>query len=377
MGDAMLFDEMRIGTLTARNRAIRAATAESLATQAGRPTSRLFALYDELARGGVGTIITGYAYASRDGKPSEGALGLYDDAFLDDYRDLAKSVHDAGARIVLQLAYGGSKSKLAPDDERRLVPATETPQDWVPNVSVLGASALENLKTHLVPTEATPDDLARVAGDFGEAAARAQACGFDGVELHVAHGYLLSQFLSRWFNVRTDDYGGSLESRARFAVECMRAIRSATGPDYPVFAKVNSCDDREDPAGARGGLSEDDSARVCAWLVQAGATCIEVSGDWHSVPSRDVAGDPFFAGFGARLVRELNAPIVVTGGWRRLDTIEEHLQSGGFAGIGMSRPFIREPDLVNRWQAGRTKPSRCTACGYCQKYRGIPCVFRQ
>ena len=372
-----LFDELTIGTMTARNRVVRAATAESLAMPTGRPTSRLFAMYEELSRGGVGTIITGYTFVTPDGKPSEGALGLCDDAFLDDYRELVDLVHANGARIVMQLVYGGSKSKLSPDDPRRLAPASTPPEDWVPNAQILGASALENLRTHVVPKEATPNELAALAQAFGAAAARAKACGFDGVEVHAAHGYLLSQFLSRWFNVREDAYGGTLRNRARLALECVAAVRAAVGPDYPVLVKVNNCDDLEDPAGARGGLSEDESAQVAAWLVQAGANCIDVSGDWHAVPSRDVAGDPFFADFGARLARELDVPIIVTGGWRRLDVIARHLQDDGIAGIAMARPFIREPNLVNRWQQGNEKPSKCTACGYCAKYVGIPCVFRQ
>ena len=372
-----MFDELTIGTLHAKNSIVRAATAESLAMPSGRPTSKLLDKYEELAEGGVGTIITGYAYVTEDGKPSEGALGIYDDSFERDYRELVDLAHSHDTRIVLQLVYGGSKSKVAPDDPRRLVPATQAPADWMPNVSIVGPSALENLKTHLVPTEATHDDLARIARAFGAAAARAQAYGFDGVEIHAAHGYLLSQFLSRWFNVRKDEYGGALENRARLAVECVRAARAAVGEDFPILVKVNSCDDYEDPAGARGGLSEDESAQVCAWLVEAGASAIDVSGDWHAIRGRDVAGEPFFAKFGARLAHELDVPIIVTGGWRRVDTTEQHMADDGIAAIAMSRPFIREPDLVNRWLAGNTKPSKCTACGYCAQYIGIPCVFRQ
>ncbi len=372
-----MFDPLVIGTLSAKNSIVRAATAESLATASGRPTSKLFEKYEELAEGGVGTIITGYAFVTHDGKPSEGALGICDDAFADDYRELCELIHGHDARIVMQLVYGGSKSKLSPDDERRIAPATQTPADWVPNVSILGPSALENLKTHLVPTEASADDLTRIAQAFGAAAARAKSYGFDGVEIHAAHGYLLSQFMSRWFNVREDEYGGSLENRARLTIECVQAARRAAGDDFPILVKINNCDDYEDPAGARGGLSEDESATICHWLADAGASAIDVSGDWHAIRGRDVAGEPFFASFGARLARELDIPVIVTGGWRRFDTNEQHLADDGIAAIAMSRPFIREPDLVNRWLSGNTKPSKCTSCGYCATYVGIPCVFRQ
>ena len=370
------FDPLTIGTLTAKNSFVRAATAESLATPSGRPTQQLLGTYAELAEGGAGTIITGYAYVTPDGKPSEGALGIYDDAFAEDYRALADLVHAHGARLVLQLVYGGSKSKVACDDPRRLAPATDAPADWEPNVSILGPSALENPKTRLVPTEAAPEDLARIAEAFGKAATRAQACGFDGVEIHAAHGYLLSQFLSRRFNVRTDEYGGPLENRARLALECVWAVRAATGPGFPILVKVNSCDDYGDPAGARGGLGEDESAQACAWLAEAGASAIDVSGDWHAVPGRDVDGQPFFARFGARLARELDIPIIVTGGWRRLDLIEEHLAADGIAAVAMSRALICEPNLPARWLSGNTEPSRCTSCGYCAQHADIPCAFR-
>lgn len=373
---ADVFDSLAIGTMTARNRIVRAATAESLAEPSGRPTRRLRTLYEELASGGVGTIITGYAYPTSDGKPSEGALGICDDAFSDDYRALTAAVHGQRACIVLQLAYGGSKS-LLPRDDGRWLPASSAPAEGAaPNASVLGASPIEHPRTRIVPREATPDDLASLADAFGAAAARAKACGFDGVEVHAAHGYLLSQFLSSRFNRRTDRYGGSLRNRARLAMECVSAVREAVGRGYPVLVKVNSCDDFDDPAGQRGGLGEDDSALVASWLVEAGASCIDVSGDWHAASARDEEG-PYFAGFGARLARELDVPVVVTGGWRRLDDIRRHLADDGIAGVALCRPLICEPDLANRWQAGKSRPSACTSCGYCRKYPGIPCALRR
>ena len=373
---ADLFDEMRIGTMTARNRIVRAATAESLATAEGCLTPELLGLYGELAWGGVGAIVTGYIYVMPDGKPSEGALGLYDDSFLHHYRCLTDLVHENGACIVAQLVYGGSKSKLAPDDSRRLTSADASCQGEVPNAAILGASAIANPRTGVVPTEASADDLAVVAKAFGQAAVRARACGFDGVEVHAAHGYLLSQFLSPFFNRRQDVYGGSLENRARLAVQCVRAVREETCSGYPVLVKLNSCDAWDDPAGERGGLGEDESAQVAAWLVEAGASCIDVSGDWHAASTIVSAGEPYFADFGARLSGELDVPVIVTGGWRDFSVASAHIKRDGIAGIAMSRPLICEPDLPRRWQSGDTAPSACTSCGACQKQVGIPCALR-
>lgn len=373
---ASLFDEMRIGSMTARNRIVRSATEESLATPDGCLTPELLGLYGQLAWGGAGTIITGYAYVTAGGKPSEGALGLYDDRFLHHYRNLTDLVHENGARIVAQLVYGGSKSKLAPDDPRRLAPAGAPGEDGVPNTSIIGASAVVNPCTGLVPTEATASDLEALASAFGQAALRARACGFDGVEVHAAHGYLLSQFLSPRFNKREDEYGGSLEGRARLAVGCVAAARESAGADWPVMVKLNAWDDWDDPAGERGGLSEDESAQVAALLVEAGANCVDVSGDWHAATAGVPAGQPYFADFGARLADSLSVPVIVTGGWRDPGAIGAHLASDGIAGVGLSRPLICEPDLPRRWKSGDTAPSACTACGACQKQVGIPCPQR-
>ena len=377
-----MFDPLIIGNMTAKNSVVRSATAESLATASGRPTSRLFDKYEELARGGVGTIITGYAYVTPDGKPSEGALGIYDDSFADDYRQLTGVAHAHDVRIVLQLVYGGSKSKIARDDPRMLASADQAstgrmPANRQPNVRIAGPSPLENPKTHLVPTEATRDDLASIVNAFGKAAARARNWGFDGVEVHAAHGYLLSQFLSRRFNIRTDEYGGALDNRARFAVECVHAARQAVGETFPILVKMNSCDDYGDPSGVRGGLSEDESAQVCAWLIKAGASAIDVSGDWHAVRGYDATGNPFFADFGARLARNLDVPIIVTGGWRRFDVIARHLACDGIDAIAMGRPLICEPDLVARWLSGNREPSKCVSCNQCGQRPGIPCALRQ
>ena len=372
-----LFDEMHIGNMTARNRIVRAATTESLATKQGCLTPELLGLYGQLAWGGAGTIITGYMYVTPEGKPSEGALGLYDDAFLHHYRCLADLAHENGACIVAQLVYGGSKSKLSPDDERRITSVDEPCENGTPNVTILGASAIENPRTHLVPTEATTADLETLAEAFGKAAIRARACGFDGVEVHAAHGYLLSQFLSPSFNRRTDEYGGSVENRARLATQCVNAIRSEVGADYPLLVKLNSCERFHDPMGAEGGLSEDESAHVAALLVKAGANGIDVSGDWHAASASASAGQPYFAGFGARLARELSAPVIVTGGWRDPLVAEEHIQRDGITGRAMSRPLICEPGLPRRWQSGDMTPSKCISCGTCQQQVGIPCAIQQ
>ena len=408
---ASLFDELRVDSMAARNRVVRAATAESLATSEGAPSERLVSLYQQLAAGGVGTIITGYSYVSADGKPSEYALSLCDDRLESEYRALVDAAHDGGACIIAQLVYGGSKSKLAADDPRRITvlksgnvgSASAGLQDAAiavspgvcselsagvhdvapnvrvvepsarPNVRIVGPSAVPNPATGLVPCEASPADLARIASQFADAAARAKRWGFDGVEVHVAHGYLLGQFLSPFFNRRTDEYGGSIENRARFACECIAAVREAVGDGFPIFAKLNSSDKRDGSTG----LVEEDSLVVAGMLIDAGASAIEVSGDWHAFNAGDAFDGPFFGDYGARLARMIDAPVLVTGGWRDPQKAERYLAETKVAAIGMSRPLICEPDLPLKWESGALYPSRCTSCNHCAKSSGIPCVFNK
>lgn len=402
-----IFDPLSIGSLTLNNRIVRSATAESLCTVEGAPTAPLANVYQDLARGQVGAIITGYSYVMPDGKPSERALNFCGDIDLSQYLPLIAAAHDNDTPIILQLVYGGSKSKLASGDSRYLLaesrvadhdglsedyPAfqkaltykdevsptfAKSPQHAIPTVSIWGSSAIQNPATGLIPTPMTAADLTTLAVAFGQAAKRAKEVGFDGVELHCAHGYLLSQFLSPTFNKRTDTYGGSIENRARLICDCLYAMRMQTGPTYPLFVKLNSCDAYDNPTGTLGGLSQEDSMRAAELFEQAGANCIEISGDWHAATKQGEAGHPYFYDFACRLSGRLSIPLMLTGGWRDPHIIQSHLDQDVIQLVGMSRPFIREPNLVADWSHGKMDVAQCTACHICAKHAGIPCPYRQ
>lgn len=373
-----MLEPFNIGTLTTRNRIVRSATAESLCTLDGQPAAPLAEVYRALAEGEVGAIITGYAYTLVDGKPAERALGFYDDAHVRACESIIGAAHSAGAPIILQLVYGGSKSKLAKDDSRWLVPQdARVAEDGTPNAAIWGPSAVANEVTGIVPTPMQGADFETLALSFGRAAASAKAMGFDGVELHCAHGYLLSQFLSPNFNKRTDEYGGSVANRARLACECLRAMRQKAGADYPIFVKLNSCDNFGDPEGLAGGLSQADSLEVALLLEQAGASCIEISGDWHPATGKMNPGQPYFYNYACELRRRTSLPLMLTGGWRDPHIIESHLAADVIQLVGMSRPFIREPYLVAQWSQGKMEESQCEECGICLKHGGIPCPYRQ
>ena len=347
-----LFEQLEIGALRGRNRVVRAATYEALATEDGRATPELLAVYEQLAEGGAGTIIAGYAHVMRDEQPNPRMLGIYDDSFVPEYRQLVDAVHARGAAIVSQIVYGGSATRLNPPSER-----------------ILGPSAVANPKTGIVPVEATLDDLRDLAEAFAAAARRAQEAGFDAVELHAAHGYLLSQFLNPLLNQRTDTYGGSLENRVRLVLEVLDAVHAVVGPDFPVLVKLNSSD------GVEGGLTEEDSLRAARLMVEHGAAGIEVSGAWRDCNVREFGGEPFFASYARRLAREVDVPVILTGGNRNVAAMERLATEDGIAAFGLCRPLICEPDRPNRWKADPSYAPRCVSCDGCDKTPGHRCIL--
>ncbi len=349
----------------AKNRFVRAATCESLATEEGRMTPQLLDVYRELAAGGVGTIITGFANVLADDKPAPNMMGIYDDSFIDDYRELVAQAHAHDVRIVLQLVHGGSATRPRPRPR---------PRPRRADTRIIGPSAVENPKTGIVPEEATAADLHVVTAAFAAAARRAQAAGFDGVEIHAAHGYLLSQFLSPLLNRRTDKYGGSLANRTRLAAETLDACRREVGKGFPLFVKVNSSD------GIAGGLSFEESLQAAKILVAHGASAIEVSGNWHACDVRDYGGRPFFEDYAVQLAHTVGVPVILTGGNRNFNVMEQ-LAAGkyaeGIAAFGLCRSLICEPDLVNRWQEDPRAEPRCTFCTACYKTPGHRCIHTQ
>lgn len=349
-----LFEEFEIGTLRAKNRFVRAATYEALADDAGRPTSALQAVYERLAEGGVGTIITGYAHVMADEQPNPRMLGMHDDALVPAYRALVEAVHARGARIVAQIVYGGSATRLDP-----------------PSARILGPSAIAEPSTGIIPEEASQQDIDDVVEAFARAARRARDAGFDGVEVHAAHGYLLSQFLSSRMNQRTDAYGGSIENRARIVVEVIEAARREVGLAFPLMIKLNSSD------GAGGGLTEDDSLQAAKLFVRGGIDAVEASGVWRACKTRAFAGEPYFGAYARRLAREVDVPVVVTGGNRSFEVMERMVAEDGIAAFGLSRPLLCEPDLVARWKEDPAYSVRCVSCNQCVVSPDRRCILRK
>jgi 2,4-dienoyl-CoA reductase-like NADH-dependent reductase (Old Yellow Enzyme family) len=345
-----LFDETTIRSMTLKNRFVRSATWENMADASGRMTEPLFRTYEELARGGVGMIITGYAFPLREEQPSPGMMGIYDDSFVENYRPLTAMVHGHDSRIVLQIAYGGSQTGYQP--EERVI--------W-------GPSAVADLAFKVVPQQMSEDNIQNLIRAYGAAAVRARSAGFDGVQIHAAHGYLLSQFLCPYYNRRTDRYGGSRENRARIVLEIHEEVRRKVGDDYPVMIKVNAEDFIEN------GATFDDCRYLCGELAARGIDAIEVScGTFASGkrgPCRMGIDAPEKEGYNAdhaaRIARETQVPVMLVGGLRSPEVMETLLETTSLGYFSMARPFIAEPHLVNRWRGGDRRPARCISCNGC------------
>jgi 2,4-dienoyl-CoA reductase-like NADH-dependent reductase (Old Yellow Enzyme family) len=251
---SMVFDRSAINSMQLANRFVRSATWEGLANDDGSVTPKLIDTMTALAQGGVGLIITSHAFVSREGQATPWQIGVYGDELIPGLKTMADAVHTHGGKTVLQLAHAG-------------VFATEE-LTGLPAYAVSDFEGLPGKRRHEISTQ----DIAKIISAFAAAARRAKAAGFDGVQLHTAHGYFLSQVLSPYFNRRRDDYGGDVRHRAKIHLEVLHAVREAVGPDYPILIKINCQDFQE------GGLSLEDSLEAAKLLAAAGLDAIELSG---------------------------------------------------------------------------------------------------
>jgi 2,4-dienoyl-CoA reductase-like NADH-dependent reductase (Old Yellow Enzyme family) len=361
-----LFEETSIKSMKMRNRIVRSATWEGMCDPDGRPTQKLINCYEDLACGKVGLIISGYTFVRPDGKGLQGKMGIYTDGFEEDFKKLTHAVHTAGGTIAIQLVHAGGQTTAKNAGRQPLAP-----------------SSVKVDQFSEIPAELTREDIRDIVVAFGAGARRAKAWGFDAVQFHGAHGYLINQFLSPLTNRRTDDYGGSIENRCRFLLEVYQEVRETVGENYPVLIKLNAADNLE------GGLEIDDAMYAAKELSRAGIDAIEVStgtpASGKKTPVRERINKPEKEAYNLEpalgIKKQINCPVMVVGGFRSCEVIEKALRDNDISYIAMSRPFIREPGLVNRWLQGDRKPARCISCNGCFKpgleEGGIYCVVEK
>jgi 2,4-dienoyl-CoA reductase-like NADH-dependent reductase (Old Yellow Enzyme family) len=361
---AEIFEPTSIGTLSLKNRLWRSATFEKKADEQGHLTPELVAVYENLAKGGVGTIITGYAGICEEEKANPKMMGIYDDSFIPEYKIFTDKIHSLSANIIMQIAYGGSQSNYK--TENRLI---------------LGPSAVEHTRFKVTPIAMNKEQISYIIKSFADSARRVKESGFDGVQLHAAHGYLLSQFLTPYYNRREDEYGGSIENRARIICETLDAVRAEVGPDYPVFIKMHCTDEMGEQ-----GLNKEDSLVVAKMLEEKGISGIEFSGGFFSENDAtlpDKKGiikkekQSYFREPVSWIASELNVPVILVGGNREMEVMEEILNTTDIKYFSLSRTLFSEPDLPEKWQSGYRGKPRCIACGKCRGKDTNECILNK
>jgi 2,4-dienoyl-CoA reductase-like NADH-dependent reductase (Old Yellow Enzyme family) len=291
-------------------------------------------------------------------------LGIYNDGLLRGLQELTTGVHEAGGRICLQLAHAGGHAAIK-----------------LTHRTALGPSAFEGRFGGTCQSMST-DDIQTLVVSMSEAARRARTAGFDAVQVHAAHGYLLSQFLSPATNKRRDSYGGSLENRSRLVCEVIRGARAAVGQDFPVLVKINSED------FVPGGFGTPDMLQVAAYLGAAGADAVEMSGGTVTNPQethcarkvhpKKPAQEVYYLEAAKDFKATINIPLILVGGIRSFKTADKLVAEGIADLIAFGRPLIAEPELIARWQGGHRKVSACISCNRCyvplQAGQGVSCV---
>ncbi len=380
---AELFDRTKIKGLELKNRLVRSATNEEMADRDGFPTERLFALYERLAKGGVGLIITGLAAVSVDGRASPRMNCIYSDDHIEKHRKLTDHVHSHGANIAMQIAHAGRQTTKRLIGEQPIAP-----------------SPVKDKANFTTPREMTEGDIERVIEDFAQGARRAKEAGYDAVQLHCAHGYLISQFLCPYTNRRRDRWGGSVENRMRFLAEICRRTRKLVGDAYPILVKMNAYD------MMKGGLTLDEATVQARMMEEMGIDGIEVScgiaedgisslrgdipikaliddlGMFRKQPvmrfimrrfgSKIIKTHPFYEEYNlnaARVIKSnLKIPVFAVGG--NVDPVKMRgiVERGDADYVSLCRALIIEPNFPRQMEEGRTEPSRCIHCNLCLFY---------
>ena len=364
------FTPGRIGRLEIKNRFVRAATSETMATESGAVTSELIKLHQTLAANGVGLSLLGHAFVHSRGQSLPYQTGIHDDAMIPGLAQLTDAVHRAGGKIFAQLAHAGNQGGM---DE----------------IAMVAPSSVPNALTGSGAEPARDDEIEEVIEAFGTAAARAMEAGFDGVHIHAANGYLISSFSSPHSNTRSDRWGGDAERRSRLLTRVYQSVRQATGPDFPVTAKVGMEDQVE------GGLVLAESVERVGELADLGLDAVEVSVGlmasgadscqkyvavdrrraladhlyvrMFSPPSDEAYFEPY-----AQAIRAVapDLTLLLVGGIRTTETVERVLGEGSCDFVCLARPLIREPNVVAQIEAGRRGRFDCTSCNLCLENEG-------
>ncbi len=361
-----LFRPGRINLLEMKNRVVMAAVGSSLADDDGYVTDRAIDYYVERAKGGVGLIIVKLTSVMANARGSKHHLAAYDDRFIPRLRDLARAVKEHGARVALQLGHHGNNASH-PRRQQGFPPGDQV---------VVGPSAVAYIETGVIPHELTDAEIRELVAAFAAACRRAQEAGFEAVEFHGAHGKLISQFLSPYYNRRTDEYGGSVANRARFACEILAAARREVGPSFPLIMRMDGWD------GYEGGFSPEEALATAPLLVAAGADALHVSAGASEATHRQfltyLQEPGALVHLAAAVKKVVTVPVITVGKLGDPLLAEEVLKQGKADFIALARPLLADPCLVNKTREGRLgEIHRCISCNNCVGsggYQGWSCT---
>jgi len=379
----MLFDESTISGISVKNRIIRSATHDGLADENGAPDKKLISKYVNLAKNEVGCIITGYAAVSKNGvSPYPRMMKIYDDSVIDKYKELTDAIHKHCTPVILQIAHCGRQTSSKAIGMQKVAPSNVLHTFYPDKSKVL-----------------SDDEIYSIIDDFVSASVRAEKAGFDGVQLHGGHGYLLHDFLSPYGNRRKDSWGGSLENRCRIVELIIKGIKEKT--KLPVWIKLSAEDNR------KGGMNIESSVEICKRLEEAGCDAIEVSCgtvqdgmntmrselmpmnavfkyrepcasfpkllNKIALPAANLINplikqpkplENFNVENSAEIKKNVTIPVISVGGIHKKEDMENILREGKADFISMCRPFICEPDLAKKLKKGQLQ-AKCIMCNYC------------
>ncbi len=378
-----VFKPASLAGIQLQNRIIRSATHEGMADEQGVPTGQLKKLYLRLAKGGAGAIITGYAGIQQDGKsPLKGMTMIDYDALVPAYKEITDAVHEFKTPIIMQIAHCGRQTRSK---------VTGLP-------TVAPSPIRDQFYNEDLPKELTEKSIHCIIDNFIAAIVRAQNAGFDGVQLHGAHGYLLSAFLSSWSNRRTDKWGGSTKNKYRIIGEILKRANEAA-KDFPVFIKMNAHD------GRKNGITVNEAVEIAKMLEQSGCAGIEVSSGvvedgLYTIRGEQLPADPameytfkykslpgivktfsspvlktlskqpkplrkYNLSAAIRVKQSVGIPVIVVGGIDNMADINEIIEENGIDFVSMSRPFIAQANVVEKFKQGKQVHSKCIKCNYC------------
>ena len=358
----MYAEPKEIGKLMIKNRFVRSATFEKRAAEDGSVTDELIQFYKDLAEGGIGLIITGFLYVQPNGKNIIKQIGIDRDTLIPGLKNLVDIIHKNGddCKVVAQIVHCGRQTYFVD--------------------STVDPSGIKDPMTGNQPRAMTIDEIEETIENFAQAARRVKEAGFDGLQLHAAHGYLLSEFLSPHTNRRNDEYGGTTENRIKIIEKIYKRSVDLVGKDFPILIKMNADDFIE------GGIDLNESKKIAERFSKIGIAAIEISSCMYEVALRtkEELGwvpamtpearininskdkEAYHLPYAKEIKKLIDVPLILVGGLRSIDVIEQILTDGSADFIALSRPLIREPDLPNKWLKGSGDPTcECISCNGC------------